>query len=101
MAQSMVLTASVGCPPFGGTGPGAVEPLPALVIGSLVGGRGGSTTLSAVSTGFGASAGGKSCFAMTAIRLPGITGDMYNGMFLYAKHRFPVDQHLSGKNYSK
>lgn len=76
MTLRMVPATSVGCP-FGATGPGAVEPL--LFVGgglAVTGGRGGSITLSSVRMGFGASAGGKSCFDMIEIRLPGWTGDM-------------------------
>lgn len=81
MTQSKLVATTVGCP-FGAFGPGAVEPLPlpVLMVGSLTGGSGGSITPSSARMGLGASAGGKSCFAIIATRLPGKTGDMYSGI---------------------
>ncbi|KAG6387469.1 hypothetical protein SASPL_152659 [Salvia splendens] len=57
MPLRMAFPTSVGCP-LGATGPDAVELLPVLLVGTLIGGRGGSITLSSVRMGLGASAGG-------------------------------------------
>lgn len=57
MPLRMVFPTSVGCP-LGGTGLDAVELPPVLLVGALIGGRGGSITLSSVIMGLGASAGG-------------------------------------------
>lgn len=49
--------ATLGCPPLGGAGASAVDPLVGGDLGTTAG-RGGSTTFSSVRTGLGASAGG-------------------------------------------
>lgn len=66
-----------------------------LILGGLMetGGKGGSSTSSFVSTGFGGSLGGRS--ERSGVRPPGLGAVMYNGGTLYPRHRF---SNIAGKN---
>lgn len=91
--HKMVLAKSMGCS-FGKVevGLAAAVPLPTLRLGDLsrTEGRGASNTSFSVRTGYGDAAGGKKFFAISGIRPPAWTGDMYGGTSLYPRHRFPL-----------
>lgn len=74
----------LGCLFRGDVGPNDVLP-PGLGSFADTAGSGGSTTSDSVSTGYGASAGGK--LDITCKRVPGTTGLMYAGR-LSPRHRF-------------